>query len=48
MQSNGNYWLYIFLNEFINILTNDCSILYNASEIIERDKEKSGGHMVVF
>jgi hypothetical protein len=32
----------------INILTNECSILYTAGRIVERGKEKSGGDMVVF
>ena len=40
--------LYIFLNEMINILTNECSILHTAREIMEMDKEKYGGDMVVF
>ena len=37
-----------FSNELINILTNECSILYTAGGIVERGKEKSGGDMVVF
>jgi hypothetical protein len=37
-----------FPNELINILTNDCSILYTAGGIVERDKEKNVGDMVVF
>jgi hypothetical protein len=32
----------------INILTNECSILYTAGGIVERGKEKSGGNMVGF
>ena len=35
-------------NELINILTNECSILYTEGEIVERGKEKSGGDMVFF
>ena len=37
-----------FSNELINILTNECSILYTAGWIVERGKKKSGGDMVVF
>ena len=37
-----------FSNELINILTNECSILYTEGGIVERGKEKSGGDMVVF
>ena len=37
-----------FPNELINILTNECSILYTAVGIVERGKENSGGDMVVF
>ena len=37
-----------FSNELIDILTTECSILYNAGGIVERGKEKSGRDMVVF
>ena len=37
-----------FSNKLINILTNECSILYTARGILERGKENSGGDMVVF
>ena len=37
-----------FSNKLINILTNECSILYTAGGIVEMGKEKSGGNMVVF
>ena len=37
-----------FSNELINILTNECSILYTAGGIVERGNEKSGGDTVVF
>ena len=37
-----------FSNELINILTNECSILYTAGGIVENGKEKNDGDMVVF
>jgi hypothetical protein len=37
-----------FSNELINIFTNVCSILYTAGGIVKRNKEKSGGAMVIF
>ena len=37
-----------FSNELIDTLTNECSTLYTAGEIVERGKKKSGGDMVVF
>ena len=37
-----------FSNELINILTNECIILYTAGGIVEMGKEKSGRDIVVF
>ena len=37
-----------FSNELINILTIEYNILYTVGGIVEQDKEKSGGDMVVF